>query len=281
MHVEPSPLKTRQLVREHRRLGATIGVVPTMGALHAGHVSLIEAARRECEFVVATIFVNPTQFGPNEDFGKYPRTLESDLEQCRLTGADLVFTPDTSQMYLPDAATVVQVSGVTQLLEGAVRPTHFDGVTTVVAKLFNITEPDRAYFGQKDYQQQLAIRRMVQDLDFGLEVVVCPIVREHDGLAMSSRNRYLSPEDRIRALVLSQSIFAAENKAQAGDSPSRIAQQMYEQIDAVDGVQLDYAILVHPETLQPLEDGCAAAVALVAAKLGKTRLIDNHILQFR
>lgn len=281
MHVEPSPLETRQLVRKHRTAGATIGVVPTMGALHAGHVSLVEAARRECDFVVATIFVNPTQFGPNEDFDKYPRTLEADLAKCQQAGADLVFTPDTSQMYLPDAVTVVQVAEVTQLLEGAVRPTHFDGVTTVVAKLFNITEPDRAYFGQKDYQQQLVIRRMAKDLDFGLEVVTCPIVREHDGLAMSSRNRYLSAEDRQRALVLSQTIFAAENRALAGESPDQIAEEMRRQIEDVDGVQLDYAMLVHPETLQPSEDGCQAAVALVAAKLGQTRLIDNHILQFR
>lgn len=281
MQVEPSPVAVRQLVRQHRRGGAIVGVVPTMGALHAGHVSLVEAARTECDFVVVTIFVNPTQFAPNEDFDKYPRTLEADLKKCQQAGADAAFTPNTTEMYLPEAQTAVQVSGLTQLLEGELRPSHFDGVTTVVAKLFNITEPDRAYFGQKDYQQQLIIRRMVTDLDFGLEVVTCPIVREGDGLAMSSRNRYLSSGDRKRALILNQSLFAAEKRALAGDTADQIAEDMQQQIRGIEGVDLDYAKLVHPQTLLPSESGCDSAVALVAAKLGQTRLIDNHILQFR
>lgn len=268
-------------MRQFRRSGFVVGLVPTMGALHAGHVSLIEAARQQCDKVVATIFVNPTQFGPGEDFDQYPRTLQDDLSKCEAAGADLVFTPNTAEMYLPTAQTSVSVSKLTQLLEGSVRPTHFDGVTTIVAKLFNITEPDLAFFGQKDFQQQLIIRQMVTDLDFGLEIVTCPIIREDDGLAMSSRNRYLSAEDRKRSLVLSQSLAQATDWAANGENPEKIAAQMSAMIDATEGVDLDYAVVVNDNTLLPAETGCQTAVALVAAKLGKTRLIDNRILQFR
>ena len=281
MQVESSPAKTRECVRQFRRSGFVVGLIPTMGALHAGHVSLIEAARKHCDKVVATIFVNPTQFGPGEDFDKYPRTLQDDLAKCESAGADFVFTPNTAEMYLPTAQTSVSVSKLTQRLEGRVRPTHFDGVTTIVAKLFNITEPDLAFFGQKDYQQQLIIRQMVIDLDFGLEIVTCPIVREDDGLAMSSRNRYLSAADRQRALVLSQCLAAASKQASGGESPQNIAAEMSAAIEATAGVALDYAVIVDDKTLMPAESGCKTAVALVAAKLGETRLIDNTILQFR
>lgn len=257
-----------------------MAVVPTMGALHAGHVSLIEAARKDCDYVVSTIFVNPTQFGPNEDFDLYPRTLDDDLQKCEAAGADLVFTPNTSEMYLPDAETSVCVTELTRKLEGQRRPGHFDGVTTVVAKLFNITVPDKAYFGQKDYQQQLVIRRMVMDLDWGIEIVTCPIIRETDGLAMSSRNRYLSAKDRQRSLVLSRSLKLAEQLAAAGTRPAEIAAQMTLLIEAEDGVELDYAVVVNRENLDPAADDADVGVALLAAKLGKTRLIDNQELRF-
>ncbi|MFY9255725.1 MAG: pantoate--beta-alanine ligase [Fuerstiella sp.] len=282
MQVESTPSVVREIVRTARRDRAVVGVVPTMGALHAGHVSLIERARTECDFVVATIFVNPTQFGPNEDFSKYPRTMEQDLEMCKNADADLVFTPDTSQMYTADAETVVKVTQLTSRLEGAVRPTHFDGVTTVVAKLFNITDPDKAFFGQKDFQQQLVIRRMVADLDWGIEIVTCPIVREADGLAMSSRNRYLSAEERQRSLVLSQSLQLGKKLAlETAATPAEIERQMQDLILATDGVVLDYAVVLSADSLLPLQNRPDSAVALVAARLGATRLIDNQILQFR
>jgi len=255
-----------------------------MGALHAGHVSLIEAARETCDFVVTTIFVNPTQFAPNEDFSKYPRTFEGDLSKCQAAGCDLVFTPDTSQMYSDDASTVVRVDGLTNVLEGAHRPTHFDGVTTVVAKLFNITEPDQAFFGQKDYQQQLVIRRMVADLDFGLEIVTCPIVREDDGLAMSSRNRYLSADERKSGLTLSTALQAAREMAEGGASPSDASLRMREILAADSGVEVDYAVVADASSLELLDSADvlpAEAVALIAARIGATRLIDNCVLPLK
>ncbi|MEQ9411952.1 MAG: pantoate--beta-alanine ligase [Fuerstiella sp.] len=282
MNVESSASRVRELVRQARQAGAIVGVVPTMGALHAGHVSLIEAARRECDFVVTTIFVNPTQFGPNEDFDRYPRTLPEDLQLCEAAGTDLVFTPETTAMYHPDAETVVRVTRLTERLEGAHRPGHFDGVTTVVAKLFNITVPDRAYFGQKDFQQQLIIRRMVRDLNWGLEVVTCPIVRESDGLALSSRNRYLSDRDRQRALALSQSLQQARTlAADETVSPAEIERRMIEFLTSVEGLRLDYAVVVDGDTLASVAPDAATVVALVAAEVGTTRLIDNQILRFR
>jgi len=280
MEVVQSPDAVRKRVRQKRADRMVVGVVPTMGALHAGHTSLIEAARQRCGFVVATIFVNPTQFGPHEDFERYPRTLEDDLQKCAAAGANLVFTPETSHMYRPDAECDVRVKGLTQKLEGRLRPGHFDGVTTIVAKLFNITEPDVAFFGQKDFQQQLVIRRMVTDLDWGVDIVTCPIIREADGLAMSSRNRYLSAEEREQALVLYRSLMRAEERAGHG-TPQQIADEMRHRIEAQSGVELDYAVVVDEETLDPATDDDDTAVALIAAKLGKTRLIDNHRLRFR
>jgi pantoate--beta-alanine ligase len=253
-----------------------------MGALHQGHVSLIERARSECDFVVATIFVNPTQFGPNEDFTRYPRTLEADLELCRNAGADLVFTPTAASMYSGTAETIVRVTRLSQVLEGAHRPGHFDGVTTVVTKLFNITEPDRAYFGQKDYQQQLIIRRMVADLDQPVEIVTCPIIREPDGLAMSSRNRYLSADERQTACRIFQALKLAESLATPGETdPSAITTQMIRQLESVQGVDVHYAGIFDCDSLQPVIDRQSSGVALIAAKVGSTRLIDNMILQFR
>ncbi len=282
MIVESSLSETRGLVRAARKAGQSIGCVPTMGALHEGHVSLVERARAECDFVIATIFVNPTQFGPNEDFSKYPRTLEADLEMCRKAGADLVFTPQTSDMYSPLAQTIVRVTKLASVLEGAHRPGHFDGVSTVVTKLFNVTEPDRAYFGQKDYQQQLIIRQMVSDLDQPVEIVTCPIVREPDGLAMSSRNRYLSTDERRRAGQLSQAIQLAKRLAvESKLSPPEIASQMADHLNSYGGIDLQYAVIADCRTLDLLQQRQDSAVALIAAKVGTTRLIDNEILQFR
>lgn len=282
MIVEPSPNALRSLVRKRRQEGAKIGVVPTMGALHAGHVSLIDAAVRDCDCVVATIFVNPTQFAPGEDFEKYPRTLDGDLARCEAAGAEIVFTPDTSQMFGADAQSTVIVSELTSVLEGAHRPDHFDGVTTIVAKLFNITEPDVAYFGQKDFQQQLIIRQMVRDLNFGLDIVTCPIIRDPDGLAMSSRNRYLSEEDRSRALALSAALRqAVQNAADGINTPAGIQLEMQRLLSSTEGIELDYAVVVNAETLHEMANSGEPAVALIAARVGSTRLIDNSILQFR
>lgn len=282
MIVEASPSEIRRAVRDARRRGLTVGCVPTMGALHTGHVSLIEAARQECDFVVGTIFVNPTQFGPNEDFSNYPRTLDADLEMCRAAGADLVFTPPVSAMYAESAQTIVRVTKLAQVLEGAHRPGHFDGVSTVVTKLFHITEPDRAYFGQKDFQQQLIIRQMVADLDQPVEIITCPIIREVDGLAMSSRNRYLSAIEREQANQIFQALKLAERlAAESTFTPHEIADRMAEHLNSVAGVDLQYAIIADASTLEPLPDRSDSAVALIAAKVGSTRLIDNQILLFR
>lgn len=281
MIVEQSPRETRKIIRAARQRGQTVGCVPTMGALHPGHVSLIKRARAECDFIVATIFVNPTQFGPNEDLTKYPRTPESDLELCRNAGADLVFSPQTQSMYSPLAQTIVRVSGLASMLEGVHRPGHFDGVSTVVTKLFNITEPDRAYFGQKDYQQQLIIRQMVTDLDQPVEIITCPIIREDDGLALSSRNRFLSADERRRAGQLYQALMLA--KQLAAESPlsaAQIASRMADYINSVGGIELQYAIIADANTLELLTERSDPAVALIAAKVGATRLIDNEILLF-
>jgi pantoate--beta-alanine ligase len=282
MLVETSPSATRREVRTARQLGLSIGCVPTMGALHAGHVSLIETARQHCDFVVATIFVNPTQFGPGEDFLKYPRTLEADLEMCRSAGANLVFTPPVTAMYAESAQTIVRVTKLAQVLEGAHRPGHFDGVSTVVTKLFNTTEPDRAYFGQKDYQQQLIIRQMTADLDQPVEIVTCPIIREADGLAMSSRNRYLSAHDRQLASQLFQALKLAERLAAESElSPNEISRAMTNHLNAAGGIDVQYAVIADSASLEPLVDRSDSAVALIAAKIGATRLIDNQILRFR
>ena len=283
MQILSAPADIHRAIRNARRQGQIIGCVPTMGALHAGHASLIERAHAECACVVTTIFVNPTQFGPNEDFSRYPRTLDADLEICRQAGADLVFTPAVSDMYSPNAETIVRVNRLSTVLEGAHRPGHFDGVTTVVAKLFLITEPDRAYFGQKDFQQQLIIRRMVRDLNFPVEIITCPIVRESDGLAMSNRNRYLSTTERQTATVISQALqFAQSLAAQHAVSPSAVADALTERLTSVPGLELQYAVLADPDTLEeiPKNAPIPAAVALVAARVGATRLLDNHILRF-
>lgn len=273
------PDSLRSQVRAWQAAGDTVGLVPTMGALHAGHLSMIARSVSQCARTVATIFVNPAQFGPTEDFARYPRQLEQDLEMLRGTCTDLVFAPATETIYPPGFATYVEVEGLAQQWEGASRPGHFRGVATVVLKLFQLAPADIAYFGQKDYQQAVIVRRMVADLRLPIEIRVLPIVREPDGLAMSSRNAYLKPDDRWRALVLSRSLQLAAELVRDGQRDARqIADRMRELITSVEGVALDYATLVHPDTLAELSEITGPAVALVAARVGATRLIDNEII---
>lgn len=268
------------LVRE-RAAGRSIALVPTMGALHAGHLSLVDAGRRECDVVVATIFVNPTQFGPGEDFARYPRTLETDLAALAGRGARLVFAPAVDEIYRPGHGTLVDVGPVAEPLEGAFRPGHFRGVATVVLKLFNLVAPDVALFGRKDYQQSLVIRRMVADLDLALRIVVCPTVREADGLAMSSRNVYLSAEERQRALSLSHSLRLAQELVDAGQTDAEVISARMRALLEAAQARIDYVALADPDTLAPAARVVAPTVALIAARIGSTRLIDNDILQPR
>lgn len=251
-----------------------------MGALHVGHVSLIERARAECDFVVASIFVNPTQFGPLEDFGRYPRPRELDLQICGDAGTDLVFYPTVETMYPVGHRTIVEVVGLSDILEGAIRPGHFRGVATVVTKLLNIVQADRAYFGQKDYQQQTIIRVMSRELDLPTEIVTCGTVRDPDGLALSSRNAYLSPNERQAGLSLSRALRLVEQLVSQGEqSIARLESAMRQELEKTPGVQLDYAVIVHHESLENLSSAEPTMVALIAARVGATRLIDNQILR--
>ena len=275
MLVAESLYETRSHVLSARRKGLSIGFVPTMGALHTGHLSLVAAARARHEFVVVSIFVNPTQFGPQEDLSRYPRPREQDLELCREGGVDLVFYPQVMDMYPPGSCTTVHVAGLTDLWEGVIRPDHFRGVTTVVMKLFQIVPADAAYFGQKDYQQQAVIRQMVRDLDLPIEIVTCPTVRDVDGLALSSRNAYLSAAERQAGLCLSQALKLGEAMYATGQSPIAISAAMQQHIQLEPGIKLDYAVVVDPGTLQPLHVPQTDVVALVAGRVGTTRLIDN------
>ncbi len=269
-------------VAQAKRRGQSVGYVPTMGALHRGHARLVEQARGECGFVVVSIFVNPTQFGPNEDYSRYPRTFESDREICQESGADLIFVPERETIYpAGPLSTYVEVPGLSDILEGSIRPGHFRGVATVVLKLFGVVIPDTAYFGQKDYQQQLILRRMVTDLNVPVEIVTVPTVRESDGLAMSSRNRYLNPEERVAARVLSQALAEAETAVSAGErSADRVRQILARRIESEPLASLEYAEVADAATLEPLRDlGTGRrAVALLAARVGPARLIDNAIL---
>jgi pantoate--beta-alanine ligase len=272
----------RQAVTAARAQGKSIGLVPTMGALHAGHVELVKHCRNNCGFVVVSIFVNPTQFGPGEDFERYPRPLADDVRQCETAGADLVFAPGVATVYPggPDS-TMVEVPRLSGILEGASRPGHFRGVATVVLKLLEIVRPDLAVFGQKDYQQQLLIRRMVADLHLQVELHTRPTVREPDGLALSSRNRYLNPEERQAACVLSRALGQAREAVVRGEvSAKRVRQILRETIESERLVKLDYAEVADAETLEALDllGAGRRAVALVAAKVGSTRLIDNGLL---
>lgn len=272
--------EARAAVRRARAAGASIHFVPTMGALHEGHYSLIRAARGPGRFVVVSIFVNPTQFGPNEDFARYPRPVEQDLAGCGREGTDLVFLPSTEELYPRPGVTTVHVAGVTETLCGPHRPGHFDGVATVVAKLFNIVLPDVAYFGQKDAQQAVVIRRMVADLDMPVEVVVCPIVRDADGVALSSRNAYLSPAQREQARCLVESLRIGERMIRDGEHRTdEVILAMRRHITAAGPCAIDYVEAVDPETLQrPPTIGRRTLLAL-AVRIGSTRLIDNVVVE--
>lgn len=277
--VVTTPAELRTSVEQARHERKSIGLVPTMGALHEGHLSLVDASRRQCGYTVVTIFVNPTQFGPQEDYRQYPRTLQADVAALGPRGADLVFAPPVESMYRPGHATHVEPSGVALPLEGQRRPGHFRGVATIVLKLFNLVVPDVAYFGQKDYQQWLVIKQMAADLDLPLKLQACPIVRDADGLAMSSRNAYLDARQRQQALVLSRALRAASELYHSGQrNAAAIRQAMLDQFATEADVQLDYAVVADAETLAEPAYLQRPAVALVAAFVGPTRLIDNVLL---
>jgi pantoate--beta-alanine ligase len=265
--------------RQQRSGGNTIGLVPTMGALHAGHASLIRAARDSCAQVAVSVFVNPTQFGPNEDYARYPRSFDADCALAEAEGADVVFAPSVEELYPAGSATFVEVAGLSDRLDGQSRPGHFRGVATIVAKLLIAAEPDRAYFGQKDAAQCAVVRRMVADLRLATEIVVCPIVREADGLALSSRNVYLSAPEREQALVLSRAIREVEALATSGERRTSFLIAAASQIFAAEPeVRVDFIALVDWTTLEPVEIAASGSLFAVAAWVGATRLIDNTIL---
>ncbi len=267
------------LKAKRRELNGSVGLVPTMGALHEGHLSLIRAAKNACDWVIATIFVNPTQFGPTEDLGKYPRTFEADCTLLEREGVALLFAPDATEMYPEGETTRVVVGPVAERLDGASRPGHFTGVATIVAKLFHIAGPDKAFFGQKDAAQVAVLRQMVRDLNFNVELVVEPIVREPDGLAMSSRNRYLSSVERKQSLALSRALAAAVTAYSGGERhASSLLSRAQKVLDAAEGVRVDYLALVDAQTLLPLDEAEPGALLAVAAYVGSTRLIDNRLL---
>jgi pantoate--beta-alanine ligase len=265
--------------RDVRRAGKRLGFVPTMGALHEGHLSLVRAARASSDVVAASIFVNPTQFGPNEDLAKYPRSFERDCEMLEREGVSLLFAPSVEEMYPAGAATWVTVEELSGKLDGRSRPGHFRGVTTVVAKLFHAVEPDAAFFGQKDAAQVAIVRRMVRDLNFAVEIVVCPIVREADGLAMSSRNAYLDPQHRMRALVLHRALKRVQDLVRAGEHDvARLLAAGREEVAAENSVRLDYFEIIDPNTLDPVDNLTKGALVAIAAYVASTRLIDNILL---
>jgi pantoate--beta-alanine ligase len=269
----------RAACREVRVQGRRLGFVATMGSLHEGHLSLVRAARNSCDVVAASIFVNPTQFGPNEDLATYPRSFERDRELLEKEAVALLFAPSVEEMYPAGAVTWVTVEELSGKLDGRSRPGHFRGVATVVAKLFNIVQPDAAFFGQKDAAQVAIIRRMVRDLRMPVEIVVCPIVREPDGLAMSSRNSYLDPQQREQALVLYRSLSRVKKLAERGERATRkLIAAVREEFVAHAAVRLDYFEIVDPDSLDPVEDVSEGALVAVAAFVGGTRLIDNMML---
>jgi pantoate--beta-alanine ligase len=270
----------RPAVRAARQQGRSVGLVPTMGALHAGHASLIRAARAADGFVVVSIFVNPTQFGPHEDLARYPRPFEQDLALCGDLGVDLVFAPQPATMYPPGFRTWVEVTGLQDVLEGAARPDHFRGVATVVLKLFNLVQPDRAYFGQKDAQQARIILQMVLDLNVPVEVRVLPTVREPDGLALSSRNKYLDGDQRRHAVVLSRALAEARDRVAAGERDAGALRALLtERIAATPGAALDYAAVVDADTLAPVARLSGPTLLALAVRFGTTRLIDNVLIR--
>jgi len=280
MKLAHSVSEMRGLARAARSRSQRLGLVPTMGALHQGHLSLVRAAREKSDLVAASIFVNPTQFGPNEDFAKYPRTLESDCALLEREGVELVFAPPVEEMYPKGAVTWVVVEGLSDRLCGKSRPGHFRGVTTVVAKLFHIVEPDIAFFGQKDAAQVAIIQRMVRDLNMPVMIEVCPIVREPDGLAISSRNAYLSPQERKAALVLHRSLMRVQKSFAEGERDSaKLLSAARQEFATEPAARLDYVEVVDPEKLEPVPAVTKPTLVAVAAFVGPTRLIDNIVLE--
>lgn len=272
----------RMVLEEHRRIGRRIALVPTMGALHEGHLALVDRARERASVVVMSLFVNPLQFGPNEDFSRYPRDREGDVRRAQERGVDVLFAPQPEELYRPGRAVSVVPLALASRWDGASRPGHFAGVLTVVAKLFNIVQPHVAVFGQKDIQQATLIRAMVRDLDFPIEVVVAPTVREPDGVALSSRNAYLSASDRMRARVLSRAIFAMRKAFDAGEHSSTTLEALGNAaIRAEPDVKLEYLAVIDPETFEPATHAEPGSIVVIAARIGTTRLIDNVILGAR
>ena len=271
--------EVREAVKAARGEGKTVGFVPTMGFLHEGHKSLIVRAAAENDFVVVSDFVNPTQFAPNEDFEAYPRDINKDAQLCTQAGADIIFNPEPDEMYT-SAKTTVSVSGLTAGLCGKSRPTHFNGVCTVVAKLFNIVKPDRAYFGQKDAQQLMVIKKMVRDLDFDIEIIGCPIIRESDGLAKSSRNTYLNPDERKAALCLSRSLNMGRLLIENGQMDASVIKEAIKcELEKEPLAVIDYIELVSLDTLEPADTTANGVLVAIAVYIGKTRLIDNFIIE--
>lgn len=273
--------EVRAQVAEWKKAGLTVGLVPTMGYLHEGHASLVDKAVSMCDKVVASVFVNPTQFGPNEDLATYPRDFDHDCALLEEHKCDMVFHPEVEEMYFEDAATFVEIqSDMPKQLCGKTRPIHFRGVCTVVAKLFNIVTPDKAFFGQKDAQQLAIIRRMVRDMSYGIEIVGCPIIREEDGLAKSSRNTYLNDQERKAALILSKSIFLGQKMVEDGErDANKVVDAMVANINTEPMAKIDYVSAVDGVTMMPVDkiEGCV--LVAMAVNIGKTRLIDNFIVE--
>lgn len=279
MRLITSVSEMKALTRETRSRGKSVGLVPTMGALHKGHLSLVRQAKQQCDVVVASIFVNPTQFGPSEDYQRYPRDLDSDFSLLSACNIDTIFAPSADEMYPEGFQTYVEPGPLAEVYEGASRPGHFRGVATVVVKLFNIVQPDMAYFGQKDFQQAIVIRRLVEDLNLSVRLVLCPIVRDQDGLAISSRNAYFKPAQRKSALALSRSLRRAEELVHAGECDAMtILDQMRSVLKAEPRVKVDYIAIVNPLSFEPVSRLTAGVIALVAARVDSIRLIDNSIL---
>ena len=279
MKISGSIKETREQVKEWKKQGLTVALVPTMGYLHEGHRSLIDRARKENDKVVVSIFVNPMQFGPNEDLEAYPRDLERDSKICEDGGVDLIFHPEVEEMYGPDFHGFVDMTVLPEKLCGASRPVHFKGVQTVVTKLFHIIPADRAYFGQKDAQQLAIIRRMVIDLDFDIEIIGCPIIREEDGLAKSSRNTYLSEDERKQAVILNQSLEEAMKAIEAGEKDAaKVKEIITNKLNTCPLAKIDYVEVVSFDNIQPIEKIEGAVLIAIAVYIGTTRLIDNRII---
>lgn len=280
MEIVKTIAEVRAQVKEWKKAGLSVGLVPTMGFLHEGHKSLIERAAKENDRVVVSDFVNPTQFGPTEDLASYPRDLERDAKLCEEAGASILFNPEVDEMYFEDRTTFVNMDGLTKELCGKSRPIHFQGVCTVVSKLFNIAAPDRAYFGQKDAQQLAVIKRMVRDLNFDIEIVGCPIIREEDGLAKSSRNTYLSAEERKAAVVLSQALKIGKELIEQGEtSADKVKAAITEKINTEPLAKIDYVEVVDFNNIEPIKTIGNSTLTAIAVYIGKTRLIDNFIIE--